>query len=303
MKGIVFKATGSWYIVKAGDEKYDCTIKGKLRLDGSKTTNPVVTGDLVDIEIQKGQGVITKIYPRKNYIIRKSTNLSRQAHIIAANLDRAMLIATMIMPETHLEFIDRFLVTAEAYRIPAIIVFNKIDIYTPGLLDYMEEIAEMYKKIGYASMKVSALNNLGIEELKETVGTGISLISGYSGVGKSSLITAIDPSQTPKVGTISESNLSGKHTTTFSEVFELQTGGLIIDTPGIRGFGLVDMEKEPLFHYFPEMFKLLNQCKYYNCTHVHEPGCAVKASVNQGDIAESRYLSYLSMLEADTKYR
>jgi ribosome biogenesis GTPase len=304
--GMVIKSTGSWYHVLHDDEVTRCKIKGNFRVKGIVSTNPVAVGDKVDFLIKKEEntGLIIKIHERKNYIIRKSINLSRKAHIIATNVDLAVLIVTIKLPETHPIFIDRFLVSAEAYDIPVHLVFNKIDLYDEEEIKTMDEWIAIYDKIGYPSLKVSAKEGTNLEEFKDILKDKTSVISGNSGVGKSTLINAIDPNLTLKTAEISEYHKKGKHTTTFSEVFSLQFGGFIIDTPGIKGFGLVDLEEENLATYFPEMLALQNDCKYYNCTHTHEPGCKVVEAVKAALIAESRYKSYLSMLFEDSgKYR
>lgn len=304
--GMVVKSTGSWYHVLHGVETTPCKIKGKFRTKGIVSTNPVAVGDKVDFIILKeeGTGLITKIHERKNYIIRRSINLSRKAHIIACNVDVAVLIVTVAMPETHPIFIDRFLVSAEAYNIPVHLVFNKIDLYNDKETKLMDELIELYKKVGYPSLKVSATEKINIEEFKDVLKDKTSVIAGNSGVGKSTLINTIEPGLTLKTAEISDYHKKGKHTTTFSEVFSLSFGGFIIDTPGIKGFGLVDMEDENLATYFPEMLELQNDCKYYNCTHTHEPNCKVVEAVRAGEISESRYKSYLSMrFEDDGKYR
>jgi ribosome biogenesis GTPase len=304
--GMVIKSTGSWYHVLHDNEQIRCKIKGNFRTKGLVATNPVAVGDKVDFVIKKEEntGLITHIHERKNYIIRKSINLSRKAHIIAANVDLAVLLVTITMPETHTIFIDRFLVSAEAYDIPVQIVFNKIDIYSDKDITRMNNLSAIYKKIGYPSMQISALTQSGLDEFKELLKNKINVIAGNSGVGKSTLINAVEPGLSLKTDEISDYHKKGKHTTTFSEVFPLSFGGFLIDTPGIKGFGLVDLHNENLATYFPEMLKLQTSCKYYNCTHTHEPGCMVVEAVKNGDIAESRYKSYLSMLFEDSgKYR
>jgi ribosome biogenesis GTPase / thiamine phosphate phosphatase len=304
--GMVIKSTGSWYHVLHDGEITHCKIKGNFRVKGIVSTNPVAVGDKVDFLIKKEEntGLITKIHERKNYIIRKSINLSRKAHIIATNVDLAVLIVTLKMPETHPIFIDRFLVSAEAYDIPVQLVFNKIDLYGEKENKIMDNLIEIYEQIGYPSLKISATKQTNLEEFKTILKNKNTVISGNSGVGKSTLINAIDPNLSLKTAEISEYHKKGKHTTTFSEMFPLQFGGYIIDTPGIKGFGLVDLEDENLATYFPEMLALQNDCKYYNCTHTHEPGCQVIEAVKADKIAESRYKSYLSMLFEDSgKYR
>jgi ribosome biogenesis GTPase len=304
--GLVTKTTGSRYTIR--DENgvsYACTIKGKLRLKEVKTTNPITVGDIVDFDIDEtGSGTISGIRDRKNYIIRRSTNLSRESHIIAANLDQTLLIVTVDFPETQLAFIDRYLVTAEAYSIPAILVFNKTDLYKVELFEKLNHYISIYNKIGYPCLQVSAETGQNLQELKNVLTGKISLISGNSGVGKSTLINKIEPALNLKTEQISSYHQMGKHTTTFSEMFELSFGGFIIDTPGIKGFGLVEIDNNELYHYFPEIFKISNECRFYNCTHVHEPGCAVIQAVDNGTISPSRYLSYLSIHDDDNeKYR
>jgi len=304
--GIVLKTTGSRYTIRDNNgETYSCTIRGKLRLKGVKTTNPITVGDIIDFEVEdKGTGTISGVHDRKNYIIRRSTNLSRESHIIAANLDQTLLIVTIVFPETQLAFIDRYLVTAEAYSIPAILVFNKIDLYSDELNQKLNQYISIYSKIGYKCVTVSAETGENLSELKEILQGKISLISGNSGVGKSTLINRIEPNLNLKTEQISSYHLMGKHTTTFSEMFELSFGGFIIDTPGIKGFGLVDIDNEELYHYFPEIFAISKDCRFYNCTHIHEPGCAVIQAVDNGSISPSRYLSYLSIHDDDNeKYR
>jgi ribosome biogenesis GTPase len=307
-KGLVIKSTGSWYTVINAETKEatQCNIRGKLRIEGIKSTNPVAVGDMVEYFIPDNSktGIIKNVLDRKNYIIRRSTNLSKQTHILAANIDQAILMVTIAYPETYPIFIDRFLVSAEAYRIPAKIIFNKIDLYNENqnlMLDYLFLV---YQNAGYECFKVSVKDQINMESVKDLLKDKISVIAGNSGVGKSSLINTIDPSLDLKTTKISDYHKSGKHTTTFAEMFELSLGGYIIDTPGIRGFGLHDIQKEELFHYFPEIFKVSDQCKYYNCTHLHEPGCAVKDAVEQGKISEIRYTNYVSILSGDeSKHR
>lgn len=304
--GLVLKTTGSRYTVRVDNgDLYYCSIRGKLRLKGVKTTNPITVGDIVDFEVEDSStGSISRVHDRKNYIIRRSTNLSRESHIIAANLDQTLLIITIDFPETQLAFIDRYLVTTEAYGIKAVLIFNKIDIYNDELNEKLNQYIDIYEKIGYRCVKVSAQTGENIDVLKEILTNKVSLISGNSGVGKSSLINRIEPNLDLKTESISSYHLTGKHTTTFSEMFELSNGGFIIDTPGVKGFGLIDIEKEELYHFFPEMFKLSKDCRFYNCTHIHEPGCAVLQAVHSGEISPSRYLSYLSIHDDEhEKYR
>ena len=315
-KGLVIKNTGSWYLVKTDEgSTVECKIKGNFRLKGIRSTNPVAVGDRVKIirnqegtafiTNQEGTAFITEIEDRKNYIIRRSSNLSKQSHIIASNLDQCMLIVTVNYPETSTTFIDRFLASAEAYRVPVCLVFNKTDRYSEDENRYLDGLINLYTTIGYQCYKVSALNNIGIEEIKKALEGKITLFSGNSGVGKSTLINAILPEQNLKTGDISNVHNKGMHTTTFSEMFPVNGGGYIIDTPGIKGFGTFDMEDEEVGHYFKEIFKFSADCKYGNCTHRHEPGCAVRKAVEKHYISESRYTSYLSILDdkEDGKYR
>jgi len=311
-KGIVIKSTGSWYTVKTEEGNLiESRIKGNLRLKGIRSTNPIAVGDHVEISESKEDnntdslivGLIHKILPRTNYIIRKSPNLSKESHIIAANIDQAFLIVTIQFPITTTAFIDRFLVSAEAYRIPCHLIFNKIDLYNEEQANSMDSLIEIYQKVGYQCLKISAKNNIGLFELKEMMTNKTNVFSGHSGVGKSTIINSIQKDILLKTGEISDAHFSGKHTTTNSEMYELDFGGYIIDTPGIKGFGVLEMEKEEISHYFPEIFKHLDECQFYNCTHTHEPHCAVKKLVDEGEIALSRYISYLGLLEGEEKYR
>jgi len=311
-KGIVVKSTGSWYTVKTTDgDLIECRIKGNFRMKGIRSTNPIAVGDHVEFTEQREDnnlegavtGTITNIEERKNYIIRKAPNLSRESHIIAANIDQAFLIVTIKHPVTTTTFIDRFLVSAEAYRIPCLLIFNKIDLYDEAETALMNSLVDIYEAIGYQCLKISAKRDIGLEELKRMMRGRTNVFSGHSGVGKSTIINCIEPSVVLKTGIISDSHHSGKHTTTYSEMIDLDFGGFIIDTPGIKGFGLLEMAKEEISHYFPEMFQLLNDCQYYNCTHTHEPGCAVKKAVEEGQIAESRYDTYMGLLNNEDKYR
>lgn len=303
--GVVVKSTGSWYLVRKADgEQVECRIRGKLRLTGSRTTNPVAVGDGVDMEYDREEYVITRIHDRRNYIIRKSTNLSKEAHIIATNVDQALLIATVNHPQTPTIFIDRFLITAEAYNIPAAIIFNKTDLYDEQDLAQVWELMEIYAAIGYTCHAVSAEKPESLLPFKALLANKTTVLSGISGVGKSTLINRIEPSLHLKVNAISDCHDTGKHTTTFAEMFPLGDGGYIIDTPGLRSFGIIDIDKEEISHFFPELFKVSEHCRFYNCTHIHEPGCAVVEAVRKGEISESRYGSYLSMMEEDgEKYR
>lgn len=307
MKGLVIRNTGSWYQVKTEDGSVtDCKIKGNFRLKGIRSTNPVAVGDYVQIITnQEGTAFISEIEDRKNYIIRRSSNLSKQSHIIAANLDQCFLIVTVNYPETSTIFIDRFLASAEAYRIPVKLIFNKVDCYNEEELHYLDGLINLYTHIGYPCHKVSALTGEGLDELRKEMAGKVTLFSGNSGVGKSTLINVILPESKAKTGEISTYHNKGMHTTTFSEMFPTGNDGYLIDTPGIKGFGTFDMEQEEVGHYFKEIFEISAQCKYNNCTHVHEPGCAVRAAVENHLISESRYISYLNMLEdkEEGKYR
>jgi len=298
MEGLVTKSTGSWYQVKTPDgESYDCRIKGIFRIKGITTTNPIAVGDQVDFEMEpeQGTGVITNLHPRKNYIIRKSINLSKQAQVIAANLDQAFLIVTLASPRTSLGFIDRFLVTAEAYDIPASLVFNKLDLFSEEGLEILADYQKVYENIGYPCYEVSALEGTNIDQVASAIAGKVTLFSGHSGVGKSSLINVLLPDLKLRTTEISEWHDKGMHTTTFAEMFELPQGGYIIDTPGIRELGVIDIEKNELSHFFPEMRALLNQCRFNSCRHINEPGCAVIKAVENGEIELSRYESYLSI--------
>jgi ribosome biogenesis GTPase / thiamine phosphate phosphatase len=307
MKGLVVKNTGSLYLVKTEDnELLECIAKGNFRIKGLKSTNPIAVGDRVTIErTSSNTSYITAIDERKNYIVRRPTNLSKQLHIIAANLDQALLIISLKSPQTNTTFVDRFLATAEAYRIPTKIIINKIDLYDEADLEYADAFTYLYEKIGYPCLKISAKNGTGMSTLNELLTDKISLLSGNSGVGKSTLINAIHPEFMVKTGEISATHLKGMHTTTFSEMFELPVGGYLIDTPGIKGFGTIDMKTEEVGHFFPEIFSTSQDCRFNNCTHRHEPGCAVLKAVEDNQISQSRYASYLSILEDDDegKYR
>ena len=307
MRGLVIKNTGSWYVVKTDDNRLvDCKIKGNFRLKGIRSTNPVAVGDFVQITMNpEGTAFIHNIEDRKNYIIRKASNLSKQSHILAANIDMAFLVITISHPETSTTFIDRFLASAEAYRIPVSLIFNKVDCYDDQELHYLDALIHLYTQIGYPCYSCSALNGQGIEPLRQQLQGKTTLFSGNSGVGKSTLLNILHPEAAAKTAEISSAHDTGMHTTTFSEMFALPEGGYIIDTPGIKGFGTFDMEKEEVAHYFKEIFAISADCKYGNCTHTHEPGCAVRQAVEDHYISQSRYQSYLSMLEDknEDKYR
>jgi len=297
-KGKVLKSTGKWYVIELENgDILNAGIRGKIRLKGIKSTNPVAAGDEVMItENEDGTGVISEILPRHNYIVRKSINLSKQSHILAANVDRAYLLVTLVAPETHLAFVDRFLVAAEAYRIPVTLLFNKIDVYMEEHLPLVDEIMEMYEEIGYPCHKISALNKTNIEFLRNDIKGKQVMIAGHSGTGKSTLINALDDSLDIKTAEISFHHMQGQHTTTFAEMHKLKTGGYIIDTPGIKAFGVVDLDKKVMSHYFPEMRALLNQCKYHNCQHLNEPDCVIKQAVEDGVIHSSRYSTYVDLI-------
>jgi len=304
MKGIVYKSTGSWYSVKADNGVfYQCRIKGKFRIKEIKSTNPIAVGDRVDFDLDKTSdqviGLITNIHDRKNYIVRKSVNLSKQIHIIASNIDQMFLLVTMNYPLTSTTFIDRFLATAEAYNIKAVLVFNKIDTLEGEELDNQLFLQHIYSSIGYKCLRVSATENKGIEELKELMKDKTRMFSGHSGVGKSTLVNTVEPLLNLKTTEISESNKQGQHTTTFAEMYDLSFGAKIIDTPGIRGFGMVDMHPQEVTDYFPEFFALKHNCKFNNCLHKDEPHCAVKEALDNDKIFWSRYRSYLQILEGD----
>ena len=303
-KGTVIKSTGSWYLVRLeANQVVECRIRGKFRLEGIRTTNPVAVGDWVKVEKSQDGYVIVGIEPRKNYIIRKSTNLSKESHIIASNVDQAILVVTVNHPETSTVFIDRFLASAEAYNVPAVLVFNKLDLYDEEDKMLLGGLKMIYEKIGYPCYAVSTVTGENIGQIRELLKDKISVFSGLSGVGKSSLINKIEPGVQLKTAVISDAHDSGKHTTTFAEMVELSEGGSLIDTPGIRSFGMIDMKKEEISHYFREIFEVSEGCRFNNCTHTHEPGCAVLESVEADEISESRYASYLSMLEEHGKYR
>jgi ribosome biogenesis GTPase len=312
MEGVatVVKNAGSHYelSVLPAWELFPAVLRGKVRLERSGATNPVAVGDRVRYELdgpadEKHPAVITEILPRDNYIIRRSTNLSRQSHVIAANLDQAVIVVSLLFPEIKLPFLDRILVTCEVYKIPVLIALNKVDLYREELPEMVATFRRIYEGAGYPVLEVSARTGEGVDVLRERCQGRINLFSGESGAGKSSLIKALDPSLDPKIGKISAAHLQGKHTTSLYEMYRLASGGFVIDTPGLRGFGLVDLEKEEISKYFPEMLREMDDCRFVPCTHTHEPGCAVKAAVDAGRISAERYNSYLGMLEEDQKFR
>ena len=306
MKGLVYKSTGSWYQVKSDEGNfYQCRIKGKLRLSGIRSTSPVAVGDRVGFDLDdEAIGVIHTIDQRENYLVRKSVNLSKQLHIIGANIDLIFLVITLKNPETFTTFIDRFLVSAAAFGIETVLLFNKMDQYTEEELEMVNELKELYASIGYQSVFCSTKSGQGRSELRNLMKDNTSIFSGHSGVGKSTLINTVAPELRLKIGEISEQHGQGQHTTTFAEMFDLSFGGRIIDSPGIRGFGIADIDKEEIARYFKEFFKASENCKFNNCQHLSEPGCAVKSELEEGTIAESRYQSYLSMvLEEEGPYR
>lgn len=297
----VVRATGSWYDVLHDGETVRCRIRGRLRLKGVRSTNPVVVGDEVACEADEGGDyVIADILPRRNYVIRRASNLSKESHIIAANVDQALLMASLRSPETPTEFVDRFLVTCEAYKVPVTILLSKLDLQDA---EAVAEFRAVYEGAGYQVLEVSVREGRGVEEVRELLAGRTTLVSGNSGVGKSTLIQAIDPSLDIRTGEISESHHKGRHTTTFSTMYPLAGGGAVIDTPGIKGFGLIDIDEAELWHYFPEMMRVAPACRFYNCTHTHEPGCAVTEAVKAGEIAWPRYESYLKIRDEDEKYR
>lgn len=307
MTGRVYKSTGSWYTVKTLNGKiYQCRIKGKFRLKGIKSTNPISVGDFVDFELETKNdtvtGVINRIQERKNYIVRKSVNLSKQTHIIASNVDQVFLMVTINNPPTFPSFIDRFLVSAEAYSIKTVLLFNKIDTYDEETLFEVKYLAAIYRDIGYECINISAKTGENIDKVKQLMKDKVSMFSGHSGVGKSTLVNAIEPELDLKTKEISEQHKQGQHTTTFAEMFDLNFGAKIIDTPGIKGFGVVDMEDEEVGDYFPEFFKLKQDCKFNNCLHIHEPKCAVKDALDNDEIAFSRYRTYLQILEGEEEH-
>ena len=309
MIGLVIKNTGSWVTVRLEDGSgiLNCKMRGVLRLKGLRCTNPVAVGDIVQVEQRADDTpVVASVEPRRNFIIRRSSNLSKEFQIIAANLDQAVLVATIVQPETSTTFIDRFLATAEAYQVPAVLAFNKIDLLvTEESRDYLNDMKTMYENIGYPVVAMSARTGEGTDELRRQLAGKMSLLSGNSGVGKSSIINLLVPDANVRVGDVSQTHHKGMHTTTFSELLDLPDGGAIIDTPGVKAFGTIDFERAQVAHYFPEIFRISDDCRFNNCTHTHEPGCAVLAAVERGEIAPSRFSSYLSILDEDpnNKYR
>lgn len=309
MIGTVYKSTGSWYTVKSEDGiVMECRIKGKFRIQGIKSTNPIAVGDEVRYELEHSGdetfGIISEILPRKNYIIRKSVNLSKQTHILAANIDLVLLMITLNNPTTYTSFIDRYLATSEAYDIPAVLIFNKIDTYDEEQLEALSVLSDLYSKIGYSCLHVSSKTGENVNKVMELMKGKTSIFSGHSGVGKSTLINKIEPGLELKTAEISEQHMQGQHTTTFAEMYDLKIGARIIDTPGIRGFGLVDMDDDEISDYFPELFELKSACKFNNCLHLEEPQCAVKNALEAGEIASSRYHSYVQMVTGeDGTYR
>ena len=306
MTGTVYKSTGSWYLVKSEGELYKCRIKGKFRIKGIKSTNPISVGDIVDFSLEtkndEETGLITNIHERKNYIVRKSVNLSKQTHVIASNIDQVFLLITIDNPPTFTTFIDRFLVTAEAYSIKTILVFNKIDSYEIEQRAEIMYLKDVYDAIGYECIEVSATENTNVDKIKTLMTGKVSMFAGHSGVGKTTLVNAIEPSLDLKTKEISEQHKQGQHTTTFAEMFDLSFDARIIDTPGIKGFGVVDIDKDELGDYFPEFFTLKQNCKFNNCIHINEPQCAVKDALENEEIAWSRYKSYLQILEGEEEH-
>lgn len=305
-KGLVIKSTGSWYYVKSEDDSVvPCKIKGTYRIRGIRATNPVAVGDIVTFSAaDHGNGIITDIEERKNYIIRRSANLSKAYQLIATNIDQAILMVTIVKPRTHLAFIDRYLVSAEAFRIPTILLFNKIDLYSGEEQKELDAMIHLYNTIGYRSIPVSVTKGINLQEIQEIIAEKTSVISGNSGVGKSTLLNQLNPELNIKTREISDFHKSGQHTTTYAEMHFLENGARVIDTPGIKGFGMIDIEKEELFHFFPEIFQFSKDCKFHNCLHVNEPDCAVRKAVNDHFISESRYGNYLALLaDMEDKYR
>jgi ribosome biogenesis GTPase len=306
-KGVVLKSTGSNYkVLNSAGNVIDCSVKGKLRIRELRTTNPIAVGDrvLFEFDLKNNSGIITEVLDRTNYILRKSSNLSKHSQIIAANIDQVFLMITIILPETPVEFIDRFLITAEAYRIPATIVINKTDLYGEAESEKMEYLVSMYRKIGYECLTVSVKEKTGLETLISLIKDKITLISGNSGVGKTTLLNTFDPTLNLKTDEISDYHKQGKHITTFPEMHRMPFGGFVIDTPGIRGFGVVDMERNEIYHFFREIFRISKDCKFNNCLHLDEPGCSVRRGVENGEIDYLRYRSYLNIMDGnDRKYR
>ena len=306
MEGLVMKSTGSWYQVLVGDQQYACRLRGKFKIKGLKVTNPIAVGDQVVLEIedpQENTGVITDIIPRKNYIIRKSTRKAYHGHIIAANLDQAILVATLVFPRTSLGFIDRFLVSAESFRIPAVVIFNKTDLLSEEQQVLQQELMELYESLGYRCLAISALAEASVSPVQHVIAGKVSLFSGHSGVGKSTLLNRIAPALTQRTAEVSTFANKGVHTTTYAEMFQTTSGTFVIDTPGIKELGLMDVNDGELGHYFPEMRALLGDCRFHNCIHTREPGCAVREAVETGAIDEDRYYSYLSMLDDEDNRR
>lgn len=307
MTGIVYKSTGSWYTIKSLNGKfYECRIKGRFRLKDIKSTNPIAVGDKVEFELETKNntetGIINHIEERKNYIVRKSVNLSKQTHIIASNIDQVFLLVTIDNPPTFTTFIDRFLVTAEAYSIPAVLLFNKVDTYDEETLLEVKYLASVYRKVGYQCIGISATTGKNIDKVKNIMTGKVSMFAGHSGVGKSTLVNAIEPNLDLKTKVISKQHMQGQHTTTFAEMFDLSFDAKIIDTPGIKGFGVVDIEREEVGDYFPEFFKLKQDCKFNNCIHLNEPKCAVKTALENDEVSYSRYKSYLQILEGEDEH-
>jgi ribosome biogenesis GTPase len=310
VNGTVYKSTGSWYTVKSSEGVfYECRIKGKFRTQGIKSTNPVAVGDMVEFELEtigdETVGIISAIQDRKNYIVRKSVKLSKQTHIIAANLDQVFLLVTLNNPPTFTSFIDRFLVTAEAYDIPVVLLFNKMDVYTDEERFEVAWLMDLYTKIGYTCLQIEAKQGKNVDKVRQLMLGKTSMFAGHSGVGKSTLVNALEPGLQLKTAEISEQHMQGQHTTTFAEMYDLSFDARIIDTPGIKGFGIVDMEKEEIGDYFPEFFALKSECKFNNCLHLDEPKCAIKEALERDGIAASRYRSYVQMItgEEDQTYR
>ena len=307
MTGTVYKSTGSWYTIKSLNGKfYECRIKGRFRLKDIKSTNPIAVGDKVEFELETKNntetGIINHIEERKNYIVRKSVNLSKQTHIIASNIDQVFLLVTIDNPPTFTTFIDRFLVTAEAYSIPAVLLFNKVDTYDEETLLEVKYLASVYRKVGYQCIGISATTGKNIDKVKNLMTGKVSMFAGHSGVGKSTLVNAIEPTLDLKTKVISKQHMQGQHTTTFAEMFDLSFDAKIIDTPGIKGFGVVDIEREEVGDYFPEFFKLKQDCKFNNCIHLNEPKCAVKTALENDEVSYSRYKSYLQILEGEDEH-